>query len=180
MRSVLLPRYYEAREHPTAASSFWRPLYESHGCERKFAKGTGGRRSCAVPSWSRYWPYPRWSFFVGGAMAQAKEISPPISSSGIHADPERLAGERLTDIHTERASIVDTDTAVSLAFDIHHRASSMRPRCPYDCSGSSNAGRRHTLSCRLADLEPLGVPAGLGQASVARQTKQCRDRRQIR
>jgi hypothetical protein len=34
--------------------------------------------------------------------------------------------------------------------------------CPDDCSGSSNAGRRHTLPDGLEDRNALGLPTGLG------------------
>jgi hypothetical protein len=35
--------------------------------------------------------------------------------------------------------------------------------CPNGCSGSWNAGRRHTLPLGLEDQDTFGLPAGLAQ-----------------
>jgi len=79
MCSVLLLRHYEARKHPTAASCFMKPrlrkeIPEGRGSEAKL------RYSEVVAPLALSAPV----FLAGGAVAQEREISPPILSSGLH------------------------------------------------------------------------------------------------
>ena len=78
MCSVLLPRHYEARKHPTAASCFTKPEL---GREVLAARETAAKLRSS--KFATRLALSVLVFLAGGTMARAQEISPPILSSGL-------------------------------------------------------------------------------------------------